>query len=500
MSRGGPPDLPAGLPRLAPAGWNRAATRYIDPPLLAWDGAQGAVQYEIGWRAGDAVTGRETADAPTATFTPVWDRVPVGPVDWWAVARDGAGRPVGWTGERRFWRVPDFDGREEPALDLAGAARRTIRFLLDQPRADGTGWPRYLTHSWHGGSAGEQELAYPALHYPSFSSLFLAALQDPGCDGWRVEIEGALETLAAAILVERTPAGGVAPRMPVSTRQAAGVRRDWAEGGAISLFRAARMGEAILELAAWKPDARLDEYAAHIAATLARLQRPDGSWPYRIDARTGAVVDEYTSAGISTVPFFVRLMGMTGTPAYRDTVDRAVRWTLEQPCTTHRWQGMYEDVAPAAPFANLENWDALDAVAWLAGPGRPVPGALEAAVRLNRWVEDQFVVFGAVPGLERTAIHPPGVIEQFICAYPMEVHTAHWIEGLRALHEATGDSAYAIKACRAANAIVRAQGPDGRLSTWGRDARSGEPFSQEGDWYGCNAYAARVLLGLAAAS
>jgi hypothetical protein len=155
---------------------------------------------------------------------------------------------------------------------------------------------------------------------------------------------------------------------------------------------------------------------------------------------------------------------------------------------------MYEDVGAQEPFDNLQNWDTLDAIAYLCGHREELPRAVDIACRLNRWVEDQFLIFGPSPADPRSYIHPPSVMEQYICSYPMEVHSARWIEALLALHAATGDSSYRVKAVRAANAIVRAQRPEGRFSTWGIDTRTGQSLSSEGDWYGCNAVAGTCLL------
>lgn len=282
--------------------------------------------------------------------------------------------------------------------------------------------------------------------------------------------------------------------MPITTRILRNPGAPRAEEGTISVFRAGRMGEALLALYCWCPEARYLDYAEHIAEVLARLQRADGSWAYRIRPDTGEVVEDYTSAGISTTAFFEELMRVAGHRRYAGTVERAVRWTIENPCKTNRWQGMYEDVGEHPPFGNLENWDALDAVVYLCRNRSRIPGALEIARRVNRFVEDQFVVYGPADVPPSAWIHPPAVLEQYFCYYPMEVHTARWASALLELYQATGDETILRKARRAGNAIVRAQYPDGRFSTWGIDTRTGKPFNDEGDWYGCNAIAAEFLL------
>src|SRR5262249_39548924 len=154
------------------------------------------------------------------------------------------------------------------------------------------------------------------------------------------------------------------------------------------------MGEALLALYEYKHDKKFLDYAEHIAEVLASLQRADGSWAYRIDPKTGREVEAYTSGGILTAAFFERLMRTAGHKKYEDTVRRVVRWTLDNPVKTHRWQGAYEDVPETPAFANLENWDTIDTIRYLVEHRTELPRAVETAVQLNRWVEDQFVVFG----------------------------------------------------------------------------------------------------------
>ena len=60
-------------------------------------------------------------------------------------------------------------------------------------------------------------------------------------------------------------------------------------------------------------------------------------------------------------------------------------------------------------------------------------------------MEDQFVVFK--PDRTINVDCPcPQVIEQYVCHYAMEGHTANWIRALTALHRATGEKEYLAKA------------------------------------------------------
>lgn len=470
--------------------WNLASTRFIDAPVFTWASLPGVHGYRVAWRAG-ATANSSTTGEPRFDFTRLWDTIPLGPVEWTVT-------PLGSQAETTtfsFHRVPGFDRRDEPPLDWAGSARRNIDFLLSLPPDPETGEPLFLTHSWHLVPANIV-IAYPCLHYPSFVGLFLEALKHETDAGRRATYESMLEATASAIMKWRTPGRGAAPLMPITTRISHNEGAPRAEEGTITAFRSARMGEALLALYAWRPKPEYLEYALHIARILKNLQRPDGSWVYRIKPGTGEVTEEYTSGGISTAAFYEELIRVTGKNDYAPTLEQAVKWALKHPCKTMRWQGMYEDVGEHPPYGNLENWDTMDAIAYLLRNKERIPQAVETAVRLNKWIEDQFVIYGPAETPPCAYINPPAVMEQYCCYYPMEVHTARWIRILLMLHKATDNQFYRMKAVRAANAIVRSQYPDGRFSTWGIDTRTGKPFNEEGDWYGCNAIASEVLLGM----
>jgi hypothetical protein len=465
-------------------GWNQYSTRFVFAPSFTWSPVAGAARYEIRWQAGEA-SGTETSPEAAFSFDAAWSKIPLGRVGWSVVAFDKDDKPIGRSRAMRFFRVPDFDGKDEQALDWKAAASKNLDYILTLPKDEHTGEPMFLALAWHDPQE-KGRVNFPALHYPSFAFFYLEALKHEK-DTRR--IEQALDSLIAAILRDRTADSGVAPRMPLSTRVIFDPNKKfqpWAEKDAITLFRTARMGEALLALYEYKKDERLKEYAEHIAATLARLQREDGSWPYRINPETGKVVEEYTSAAITIAVFLEKL----GNKKYDDNLKRAVKWTLDNPCRTLRWQGMYEDIGAAKPYSNLENWDTLDAIVYFCRHNE-----IETAKRLNRYVEDQFVVYGPVRGVPNSKTYAPSVLEQYFCYAPMEVHTAHWIEALMALYEATGDATYKLKAKRAADAIVRAQLPEGRFSTWGRDPQTGKSPSTA-DWYGCNAVAGWMLYRL----
>src|SRR6185503_10472765 len=110
-------------------------------------------------------------------------------------------------------------------------------------------------------------------------------------------------------------AEGVCKGMPLTSLPTWPPESKTVEEDNLSLFRLARMGEAILALHARAPQEALLSYAKSIADFLKKFQRSDGSWPFRINQKTGEVSAAYSSAGICTVAFFEGLMNATGSTA-----------------------------------------------------------------------------------------------------------------------------------------------------------------------------------------
>jgi hypothetical protein len=240
------------------------------------------------------------------------------------------------------------------------------------------------------------------------------------------------------------------------------------------------------------------EYPRHIATVTAKFQAADGSFPYRLNPQTGAIVEPYTPAVIE----FVRLVDSLVPYGVGDDMlkaqHRALRWMTAYVMATHHWQACFEDVPQIPPYANLSQFEAEMTIRSLCRHRDEDPTYLPAAEALDRWIEDQFVVFGPESDAFDHPVKGPLVFEQFACWYPMEVHTGVWINSLLDLHAATGKAEYLDKAKAAGNAICAQQFDDGSFSTFGaRRYPDGKLVGGlSGNWYNCNAAAVQALYRL----
>lgn len=423
----------------------------------------------------------------------------MGPVDMLVSGLNRKGHPVCSPRVRRIFRVPGFDGRKQKPLDWVTAVRRNLGYLLaparDRVEAYERGLPRSCWSSYENSVTGQRKsLAYPALHHASFIFAFLKFSKLFPSDPMAVEAQRQARVYGEWLLRNRFPAKWACGLFPYSTIEN-GRLTGGMEGGNITLFRAARVGEAMLALhRAFGGSAWLD-YAKHLAVAFVQMQRSDGSWPYRVNPRTGAVTEDYTSNVVTPARFLGMIEAIQPDKRCRRARRTAIQWMMKHPVKTRRWQGMYEDVDERPPYSNLQHWDTNEAIRYLVHFRTENPSFMKVAKELNGWIEDQFIVWQDETSSVLCRCPTPTALEQYHCYAPMEVHTANWLLSLLALHGATEEEIYLRKAVAAANSIVRGQQPGGAFSTWGNDRRFSHPPEQQ-DWPGCNACAVSGLLRL----
>lgn len=495
-------DLLEAQPGVAPQvvrreGRYRSARRCIDAPLIELSPVSGAVAYELLVRplAGGDGGWRLRSTEPRADLEAIWTQAPLGMLQLQPLARDGEGRLIGVGSCTTLVRSPDWTGPDGGPLDYRDAGGGVVEHLLHRcpPALRHPDDPAFM---WHASlsvaePASYHDFQFPALTYASFIDLFLAgaAAGVAGADGLRMA-RRLCDFLIEHPAIDHGPLAGV----PFSTMGGEGEGGMW-EKDTTTVVRLGWLGSSALRLARATGEARYEAYARRLAQVLLSLQQQDGSWPYRVSLEDGEVVEPYTAAAVIAILLLEQLAEGGDEIAARcqEAVGRGVDWILANPVCTGLWQQMYEDVTTREPYTNLEQWAALETAMLLIR--RRHPDALQVASQLIRYVEDQFVVFGPDPLLTPTAYEPltPSVIEQYVCYWPMDFHTANYVRATAAMHEASGVGVWLDKAVASANTIVRCRLPDGRLSSIVPDRRLG--VSPEFPaWYNCMAHAAMVLL------
>ncbi len=496
--------------------WNRYAPRFVNPPCFTWENIDGATRYRVG--VAGASQRQATwfeASEPSFNFSRIWPALSFERIDMVTIPLDASGNEMDKpsTNEnfayKAFFKSPGWKGGRQLPLDWAGAVRRNMAFLLrpatDQIEPFEVGWPRHLWSATEDSYSGERHLegapgalnAYPTLHFPIYISAFLEFSAAFPEDELASDAHRQAHQYVGWLLKYHHPSDYACSDFPFSCI-ARGELREQSPTGVenVTVFRVAAVAEVLLTLGQSSGERDYIQYALHVAEGLLRLQNDDGSWPFRVEPKTGRVLEAYTSAAITPARLMALLYKLVGDEKYRHARDRAVKWLLDNPVRTWRWEGMYEDVGPQPPYTNLQHWDVDEFIRYLVHFRDEIDGAVDLAQRLNDYVEDQFVLWETGDPVVRTQCPGPAVMEQYHCYEPMEGHTGRWILSLMALHSATGEAGYLDKAIAAANAICRQQTPSGAFTTWGYDLRFGRPLLEQYGWYAVDALALQALIRL----
>jgi hypothetical protein len=233
--------------------------------------------------------------------------------------------------------------------------------------------------------------------------------------------------------------------------------------------KAAIMALAYLDLHQATGEARFLAAAEAIGKTLSERQRPNGTWPFRVDPKTEKVIEEFTSSVIYAVMLFEKLDATNGNDRYKANRDLTWNWLLNGPIKTKEFRGFYEDI-PASPEGRT-NYDCLDTIRYLLANRTKENGYLEIAKELNAWIEKVFL--DKIKGFEPAE----GIREQLQCNVVMGIHSLNWASMLLELSKATGDEKMRQRAIQTANYITYYLQPDNRIVVG---------FQYHQWWYSCH--------------
>jgi maltose/maltodextrin transport system substrate-binding protein len=266
------------------------------------------------------------------------------------------------------------------------------------------------------------------------------------------------------------------------------------------VFQVARggmAGMAYLDLYAATQDKTWLDAATRIADTLKKNQLPEGRWPFRVEPQTGKVLEDYSSDQAEAILLLDELVRNHGQKDLQETLDKAVRWMLENPCKTFQWQQQWDDIGTVKPYGNLSWYDTALFIEYLLWHATPQNNYEAVAKDLARYIEDQFVEWEPV-GNEIT----PGVREQYVCYPIIDWHCAHYIRVCMDFHAKTKDDVWLKKACALADTLTVVQHPSGFYPTWMNHKPSKEVPTELKDvnyshiWPNCSSYVGEMLLRL----
>jgi hypothetical protein len=220
--------------------------------------------------------------------------------------------------------------------------------------------------------------------------------------------------------------------------------------------------------------AAADALAKHVRAGDAS----HSPWPFRVDARTGRVLDraEFGGAVVGPLQLLDDLitLGLGDTDAYRRAQDLAWTWLEEQQLETDRWSGFYEDV-PYNPASRNQAVPTLTALYLLRDPVRD-PLWQRHVARLLEYVR---VHFGRGPFAGAWAIDEQRAPGRPGCCSPVGLGstTSRWAVANAALYAHTSDAHTRELAVRSLNYATYFADDRGRVACCGQRPQNTYWFS-----------------------
>jgi hypothetical protein len=483
----------ANEPQTIITSWNAFSKQFIDAPEFRLLPVPDTTEYRaVIQQDGDEWTVRSSK--PALSLREIWSRIKAEKFTVSFGWLDAQGALIKEETSERV-KAPDFAGLSEPAVDWSAAADRNIAYLVHEADHNTTApYHEPGVPVWIWAATPQHEASYPCITINNVIWAFLAHIKNNG-----PQSEEALRLARVSAdwaLAHRQPDSGALPLFPYSTITKGNFGGS-VEGESVNLLRASWFAISFVDLYAATRHEPYLEYARHIADTTITFQNADGSFPYRVDPKTGAVMEQYNCSVMEFVELAEKLEAYGFDARRAMAAQRALEWVRPYVCATNNWKAAYEDVGETRFYTNLSQMPAQQLIRYLCRHNDENPAYLPEAITLNRWVEDQFVTFG--PDNEASPVRAKGplVFEQFVCWWPMDGHTANWILSLIELHKATGERVYLDKAKAAANAICAAQYEDGQFSTWGRDFETGDSPANSANWYNASAFSDWALYTLA---
>jgi maltose/maltodextrin transport system substrate-binding protein len=436
--------------------WNGQAKQFIFAPAFDFKSVAGAKSYRFTVKSDDGRTRTFEAPEPWAPLSPVWTDVPVGTATLTVEALNKSGGGViSVAGTRQFHRAAVFNGPYgEPLVSYARSAAIALQTVVNEP----------FVQSWR--TTGKPDPSYALYRYASkvigggvVSGCALYAAQTPR----PADADDALATArrAADFLIALSAAPGTPLEFfPPTYHDAKPTERE--NDAWTMLMSPAEAGQSYLDLYDVTHDRTYLDAAARIAGTYGKLQLESGTWPLKVDNQTGRPIAEVELIPSEVIRFFDRLITRHELKEHQPTLDRAVRWMLDNPARTFNWQAQFDDAKVRGPYQNLAKHEACAFSAYLFSHRQN----LDLAEEILRFAEDQFVVWEHPPQLPlRRGAGPldprhwmtPCSTEQYAMFEPISGSSAFMITAYVRAYQATRKPLDLAKAQSLANALTLAQ-------------------------------------------
>jgi hypothetical protein len=435
--------------RPGPPFWNGHAKQFMVVPSFDIAKTAGAFSYRF-----TVGSHSFTATQPTALLSPIWSAIPSGPAVLEVQALDANKKLVGPATTRPFHRAAIFDGPYgSPVLPYDKSADTAIDGLIHEP----------FVQSWV--TLRQPDPSYGLYRYASktipavVNAAVLYANQKPRADDGDRAIE--IGRIAADYLIGISRAAGSRfEYFPPTYHNAKPTDR---ENDDYQMMNApAEAAQGYLNLYGATGDQKYLGAAGRIGDTYVKTQLPSGTWPLKVDVRTGKSLADIDLIPAVVITLLDGLIRDEHQPQYQSTLDRAVAWMMDNPVRTFNWQAQFEDAKLRGPYENLGKHEACEFASYLFARGSEEN--VRTAEELLRFAEDQFVVWEHPPQIKARSVNLdpknwflPCSLEQYAMFEPISGSSAFMIVAYIRAYDRTHKAIYLAKAQSLANALTVAQ-------------------------------------------
>jgi maltose/maltodextrin transport system substrate-binding protein len=439
-----------------PAAWNQHAIQFIWPPGFDVHEVEGAKTYLFEAGAADGRAYSFRSREARSDLTPIWGKLPVGPVSLRVSGLDDSGRVMRVATTRAFHRAAPFNGPYgKPVLAYGESARVALESLMHEP----------FVQSWR--TTGKPDPSYPLYRYAAKMMGSLAG----GCSLYAQQTPRptdadeaiAIGRAAADYLIAiSSPAGSPLEFFPPTYHDAKPTERE--NDAWTMMMTPAEAAQGYLDFYDVTRDEKYLNAARRIAGTYAKCQWQSGTWPLKVDKRTGEPIADVELIPSEVIRLLDRLVNQYQSREYQPTLDRAVAWMMANPVRTFDWRAQFDDAKVRGPYENLSKHEACQFAAYLFMRSKNDASRLAIAEDLLRFAEDQFVVWENPPRARGRSeqLAPehwitPCSCEQYAMFEPVSGSSAWMIVAYLRAYEATGQKLYLRKAQSLGNALTLAQ-------------------------------------------
>lgn len=355
------------------------------------------------------------------------------------VVSDAAGKIIPWTGD--------------PAAGYGTVIDKAWDYLLNKvPNDPATGKPAYYSQSYLNPDT-QQMAGWP--HNPAglYSMLVESALKYYAYSGDIRPVKLAQQVASWQITNGMTKSTDNWARVPYSSGDAGSLTYQGAaygnstgvgDGtGYLQPDKVGAMGYAWAQLYEFDGNITYRDAAISAADALVKHIRVGSAtqspWPFRVNAATGAVREQYTANVIDPIQLFDALidLGVGDTAGYAAARQTAWTWLMTYPMVTNTWANYFEDVPVQSNLDNDNQLIPMMTARYLLTHQDADPNWRSHVQGLLAWVDQNFSAQDGGVTI---------VKEQNAFAFAMGSHTSRYASVNALYSAATGDSAAKTKA------------------------------------------------------